>query len=726
MLHRALAAHQAGNLNEAEQFYNRVLACDGKHFDALHMLAVLHGQRGNLDAADRFFQNAAEIKPDYAPCHYNHGNVLFALKQFEKAIACYDRALAIVPGYIEAHFNRGNALLKSGRSSDALASFDQALRLNPNIAEIHSGRGNALRALKRFDEAVACFDQALRLQPNHVEFHANRGNALHELGRLDEALTSFDKAVKANPDDAEVHYNRGNVLYEIGGLENALASFDKAIAINPNDAEFYQNRGNVLLDLGRLEQAFADYDKAWTINPRLHYLEGARLYAKMQLCDWAGLAAEELSLLANIRNGVAASMPFAVLAMPSTPADQLRCAQIYATDKYPAVARADQASSADPGRASHDRIRICYLSADLQNHAIAQLAAGLFEHHDRTCFETVAISFGLDDGSAMRARLSKAFDRFIDARTKSTQEIARLMRDMKIDIAVDLNGYTQRARTGILAMRAAPLQVSYLGYPGTMGASFIDYILGDEIVIPRDHQPSYSEKIVYLPHSYQANDSKRDISQKKLTRAEAGLPESGFVFCSFNNNYKITPEVFSLWMKLLRQTGGSVLWLLAGNARSQAHLRSEAQRCGVSAERLVFAPKIPVEEHLARHRLADLFLDTLPYNAHTTASDALWTGLPVVTCLGATFAGRVAASLLTATGLSELVTRSLDEYEALTMRLALDPALLGSIKAKLASNRDRCPLFDTARFTRYVEAAFNYMWERHRRGEVPAAMTIEA
>lgn len=295
MLHRALAAHQAGNLNEAEQFYNRVLACDGKHFDALHMLAVLHGQRGNLDAADRFFQNAAEIKPDYAPCHYNHGNVLFALKQFEKAIACYDRALAIVPGYVEAHFNRGNALLKSGRSSDALASFDQALRLNPNIAEIHSGRGNALRALKRFDEAVACFDQALRLQPNHVEFHANRGNALHELGRLDEALTSFDKAVKANPDDAEVHYNRGNVLYEIGGLENALASFDKAIAINPNDAEFYQNRGNVLLDLGRLEQAFADYDKAWTINPRLHYLEGARLYAKMQLCDWAGLAAEELS-----------------------------------------------------------------------------------------------------------------------------------------------------------------------------------------------------------------------------------------------------------------------------------------------------------------------------------------------------------------------------------------------------------------------------------------------
>ena len=726
MLNRALAAHQAGNLVEAEHIYNLIIAHDGKQFDALHMLAVLHAQRGNLDAADRFFQNAAEIKPDYAPCHYNRGNVLIELKQFEKAMTCYDRALAITPGYVEAHFNRGNALLKSRRLSDALASFDRALRLNPNIAEIHSSRGNALRALNRFDEALVSFDQALRLQPNHAEFHANRGNVLHELGRLDEALTSFEKALKTKPDDAEVHYNCGNVLYEIGWLEKALISFDKAIAIRPNDAEFYHNRGNVLLDLGRPEKALADYDKAWTINPFLPYLEGARLNAKMQLCDWVNLAAEESNLLANIRNGIAASIPFPVLAMPSTPADQLRCAQIYATDKYPNVARLDRALSANRRHHSQDRIRICYLSADLQNHATAHLAAGLFEHHDRTCFETIAISFGLDDGSTMRARLLKGFDKFIDARAMSTQEIARLVRDMKIDITVDLNGYTQRARTGIVAMRPAPLQVSYLGYPGTMGASFIDYILADKIVIPRDHQPYYSEKIVYLPHSYQANDAKRDISAKKLTRAEAGLPESGFVFCSFNNNYKITPEIFSLWMKLLQQIDGSVLWLLAGNVPSQANLRSEAQRRGVSAERLVFAPKIPIHEHLGRHRLADLFLDTLPYNAHTTASDALWTGLPIVTCLGSTFAGRVAASLLTATGLSELVTQSLDEYMALTMRLARDPTLLGSIKAKLASGRDSCPLFDTARFTRNVEAAYSHMWERHRRGEAPAATTIEA
>ena len=721
-LNRALAAHQAGNLTEAEQLYNLVLAGDKKQFDALHMLAVLYAQRGNFENSARLFRDASQIKPDHAPCHYNHGNVLIELGQFEQAIACYDRALAIAPGYIEAHFNRGNALLRSGRFADALASFDGALRLNPNVAEIHSSRGNALRELKRFDDALASFDKALLLRPNEAAFHANRGNALHELGRVDEAIASFDKALAAKPNDAEFHYNRGNILCEIGRLEDGLASFDKAVALSPGEAEFYQNRGNVLLDLGRIAEAFADYDKARAINPALKYLEGARLSAKMHLCDWSNLAADGAAVLAHVRAGAAAAPPFPVLAMGSTPADQLKCAEVYVADRYPAAAPAGREP---PSRRSHDRIRIAYLSADFHNHATAQLTAGMFEHHDRSRFEVYAISFGPDDKSAMRARLLKAFDRFVDVQAKSAGEIASLIRALEIDIAVDLGGYTQRSRTGIVAQRPAPLQVNYLGYAGTMGAPYIDYMIADKIQIPEDQQRHYAEKIIYLPHSYQANDSRRIISDRKVTRAASGLPEHGLVFCSFNNSYKITPDIFSIWMRLLQQVDGSVLWLLEGNTTAPNNLRAEASKRGIAPRRLVFAPKMANEDHLARHRLADLFLDTLPYNAHTTASDALWAGVPVVTCLGSTFAGRVAASLVTAAGLPELVTRSLEEYETLALRLAREPGLLASIKSKLASNRDRCPLFDTPRFTRHIEAAYSHMWQRHQRAEPPSNYAVE-
>jgi predicted O-linked N-acetylglucosamine transferase (SPINDLY family) len=722
-LNRALAAHQAGNLAQAEQLYNLVLATDKTQFDALHMLAILHAQRGKFDDAARLFREASAIKPDHAPCHYNHGNVLIELKQFEQAMACYDKALAIAPGYIEAHFNRGNALLKSGRFAHALASFDGALRLNPNVAEIHSSRGNALRELKRLEEALVSFDKALLLRPNEAAFHANRGNALHELGRFDEAIASFDRALAGRPNDAEFHYNRGNILCEIGRLEDALASFDKAVALRPGEAEFYQNRGNALLDLGRFAEAFADYDKAWAINPALKYLEGARLYAKAHLCDWSNLTAEGAAVLAHIRAGAPASLPFPVLAINSTPADQLKCAEIYAGDRYPAATPADREFR---GRYLHDRIRIAYLSADFHNHATAQLAAGMFEHHDRSRFEISAISFGPDDKSAMRARLLKAFDRFVDVQTKSTNEIAGLVRAMEIDIAVDLGGYTQRSRTGIVALRPAPLQVNYLGYAGTMGAPFIDYIIADKILIPGDQQRYYAEKIVYLPHSYQANDAKRRVTDLKVTRLAAGLPEHGLVFCSFNNSYKITPDIFSIWMRLLQQVDGSVLWLLEGNATAPDNLRAEAAKRGVSPERLVFAPKMPIEDHLARHRLADLFLDTLPYNAHTTASDALWAGLPVLTCIGSTFAGRVTASLLTAIGVPELITQSLEDYETLALRLAREPSLLASIKSKLASTRDTCPLFDTLSFTRHIEAAYSQMWQRHQRGEPPTIFAVEA
>jgi protein O-GlcNAc transferase len=718
-LQHALAAHQAGDLAQAEELYMRILTVDKKQFDALHMLAILNAQRGNFDHSERFFRRATEIKPDHGPCHYNRGNVLIELKKYEKAIACYDKAVALAPTYIEAHFNRGNALFKIGRFEDALRSFDAALRLNGNVAELHSSKGNALGELKRFGAALECFDKAILLRPDNAEFYANRGNALHKLGRLDEALASFDKALSISPNNAEFHYNRGNVLRKDGRAEKALASFGNALAINPNDAEVLHNRGSVFNELGRFADALADYEKAHAIDPALNYLEGARLHAKMHLCLWNNLAAECAALLANIRKGARASLPFPVLAMNSTPADQLRCAQIYTDDRFPSSPHAGKS------RPSHDRIRIAYLSSDFHDHAMAQLSAGLFEQHNRSCFEPIAISFGLDDRSAMRARLQKAFDRFVDVSNKSTAQIAGLIEDMGVDIAIDLNGHTRGARTGIVALRPAPLQVNF-NYPGTTGAPYIDYILADKIVIPENERRNYSEQVVYLPHSYQQNDDKRPIAEKTVTRAQSGLPERGLVFCSFNNNYKFTPDVFSIWMRLLQQVEGSVLWLLEGNASAPDNLRAEAARRGVGPERIVFAPKMPVEDHLARHRLADLFLDTLPYNAHTTASDALWAGLPVLTCRGTTFAGRVAASLLTAVGLPDLITESLADYEALALRLAREPDFLAALRANLAANRAGCALFDTARFTRHVEAAYSRMWERHRRGEPPAAFAVDA
>jgi predicted O-linked N-acetylglucosamine transferase (SPINDLY family) len=408
--------------------------------------------------------------------------------------------------------------------------------------------------------------------------------------------------------------------------------------------------------------------------------------------------------------------------MPGTPADQLGAATLYIAKRHP--------PARDPlwrgEKYSHDRIRLAYLSADFHDHATAFLMAGLFELHDRSRFEITAFSFGPAIESEMRSRLQRSFERFVDVQAQRENEIAAFIHRQQIDIAVDLKGFTRSARTHIFALRPAPIQVSYMGFPGTMGADYIDYIIADRFVIPEDHRQWFSEKIVYLPDSYQANDSKRRIADAAPTRAEAHLPQAGFVFCSFNGVYKITPELFSIWMRLLREIDGSVLWLIEESVTAVNNLQREATQRGISPERLLFAPKIDNAAHLARYRLADLFLDTLPCNAHTTASDALWAGLPVLTCLGSTFAGRVAASLLNAVGLPELITTSLDEYEALALRLAREPELLSSLKSRLATNRLTYPLFDTERHARHVEAAFTKMCEIHARGEAPRSFSVDA
>jgi predicted O-linked N-acetylglucosamine transferase (SPINDLY family) len=544
-------------------------------------------------------------------------------------------------------------------------------------------------------------------------------NSLLQLGRRPEALTYYESFLKAHPESAEAWHNRGIALSQMQRFPEAVASFDQVLALRPDSAQTWSNRGNALQEQKRYEDAIRDYDKALELDPEQGSARGYRLLAKLWCCDWRDLDGEIADVLARQRRGSRVIQPFGNLMISRDPADQLHCARVW-TRVEGAVAPLSRGE-----RYTHDKIRVAYLSGDFCVHPVSILMAGVFEQHDRSRFETIAISFGPDDASALRARLMKSFDRFVDVRGRTDLEVARLLREAQVDIAVDLMGLTGASRPGILASRPAPIQVNYLGFPGTTAASHMDYIIADRIVIPPREERHYSEKIVYLPDTYMASDAKRRVSDRKPNRTEAGLPEEGFVFACFNNSYKFTPEIFSLWIRLLKAAEGSVLWLSAPNDSASRNLKREAETRSVSPERLVFAPFLAgIDDHLARLTLADLFLDTLPCNAHTTASDALFVGVPVLTTPGSTFAGRVAASLLSAVGLPELIAPSLSAYEARALELARDPQALRAIKAKLDSNRASGPLFDTARFTRHLEAAFAGMRERQRRGLAPQGFTV--
>ena len=542
-----------------------------------------------------------------------------------------------------------------------------------------------------------------------------------QAGRFEEALRFLDLAIAADSGRAQLWNNRGAVLATMKRFAAAYESFDRALALEPGFAGALANRAHVLMELHRPEEAIGDYERLLAHNSEIPFARGNLIRAKLECCDWRGLQEEWERALSDMRAGKPVIPPMVSTALCQSPGDQLVASRILTDAKYPPA----QVPLWKGERYRHERIRIAYLSSDFHAHATATLMAGVFEAHDRSRFETIAVSFGPDDGSAMRRRLTGAFEHFLAVAEKSDADIASLLREKEVDIAIDLKGFTDQSRPAILSARPAPLQVNYLGFPATMGAPYMDYIIADRMVIPPEHHIHYSEKVVYLPHTYQPNDRTRRVAENTPTRAEAGLPQTGFVFCCFNSSYKIGPEMFDIWMRLLGDVEDSVLWLLEDSPAAMRNLKREAAARGMAAERLVFAPRRPVDEHLARHVLADLFLDTLPYNAHTTASDALWMGLPLVTCPGDTFPSRVAASLLSAIGMPELVTSSLGEYEDLALELAREPERLAAIKAKLARNRDTSPLFDAARFTRHLESAYTIMWERQQRGQAPASFAVE-
>ncbi len=617
---------------------------------------------------------------------------------------------------------QAQGLHQSGKLTEAAALYGKLLPGRRNDPLLLNCLGLLAIQQNRFEEAIKHLGSALKTNKIQPGTLLNLAVAFRRLGRLNDALACYDRVLALKPDYVEAHNNRGNALKDLGRPEEALASFDRAIALEPDHAEAHCNRGMALQELKRMDEALESYNLAFDLNPDLDFLSGIRLHAKTILCDWSDFERQLKELKHKIQQKQVVTQPFPLLALTDSPPLHKQTAEIAIQHQYPAGIRSCSVAK----YSKKDKIRIGYYSADFHNHAGAYLMAGLFEAHDRDKFEVIAFSFGPDRNDEMRQRLSAAFDKFIDVRLMSDKEIVRLSRDLKIDIAIDRKGFTKGSRIGIFASRAAPIQVNYLGYPGTIGARFIDYIIADNIVIPKKNRQYFTEKVVYLPHSYMVNDAKRSISDKVFTRQELGLPNSGFVFCCFNNSYKILPETFDSWMRILARVEGSVLWLLEDNPTMARNLRLEAERRKVSADRLVFAKRMPHAEHLARHRLADLFIDTLPYNAHTTASDALWAGLPVITCMGESFASRVAASVLTAIDLPELIMENWSDYEAMAVALATQPEQLAGIKSKLARNRLTTPLFDTALFTRHIEAAYSAIHERHQSGQPPEHLEIPA
>jgi protein O-GlcNAc transferase len=709
-----------GKIDAAAQCFERAVALDPRSFEARKNLGTALGRLERHEAAAASFEEALRLKPNDAMTHNDLAVALAQANRRDAAMTHFDAALMLDPRLVDAQNNRATTLLAMRRFEEALAGFEAALALAPDDADIHNNLGDALRRLGRGEAAVAHFERALTLAPRHAEAQNNLGVALAGLNRHERAIVSFERALALRSGFAEAHNNLGASLRQLHRLDAAVASFERAVALKPDYVEALDNLGNALRALRRYDAAVARFEQALAHDPDDAAARSLRLALMQQICDWRGIERRAAEAVEAVQARQAPLLPFFFLAASDDPGAQLLSARQFWRARQLPVAPA-----AAPRRPrAGDKLRLGYLSADFHDHATARLMAELFERHDRAGFELHAFSHGPDDTSAMRRRVVQAFDRFSDIAQDSDAEAARRIREHEIDILVDLKGHTEGNRLAILAARPAPVQAHYLGYPGTLGTDIVDYLIADCFVVPPEQRRNFAEKLVYLPGSYQVNDRQRAIAARVPSRAECGLPEHGFVFCCFNSSYKITPPIFDVWMRLLAALPASVLWLLADNPWAQANLCREAASRGIAPGRLVFAPRQPLPEHLARHAAADLFLDTVPVNAHTTASDALWAGLPLLTCAGASFVARVAGSLLHAVDLPELVTDGLAAYEQRALALAQQPAELAAIRRKLAAARHDAPLFDADRTRRQLEAAYRGMWEIQQRGEAPRSFAV--
>ncbi len=706
--------------SEAIYSFKRSLEKGGDFFEALHDLGTAYAHLGELEISLQYYQKCLKLRNDSHQLLFNIARVLEDMMRYDEALAHYDSALSLRPNYVDAWINKGVILVGLLRFDEALKHYDEAIRLDFNNYQPYFNKANTLNKLKRYEEALVEYDRAISLRPNYAEAFSNKSVTLNKLKQHSLALELCNSALSLSPDHPEALVNKGISLQALRRYEEALMYFDRALSLSPDHVEALANKGISLQALGHYDQALINFYKAFYLNPDMDWIYGDLFFTKMKICSWDNFYECLEKLRKKILLDKKPSNPFLTLAVSNDSFLHKYTAEGYVANRFPYNSSLGEIHKVK----KPNKLRIGYFSADFRNHAMAFLTAELFELHDKTRFEIIAFSFVADDKSQMNVRLNQSFNQFIDVSSRSDFEIAQLARQLEIDIAIDLMGHTQDSRTGIFSYRVAPIQLSYIGYLGTLGANYIDYLVADRVLVPRGSEQFYSEKMVFLP-SYQVNDRKRIISTKQFSREELGLPRDEFIFCCFNNNYKILPKTFDSWIQILKAVTKSVLYLYAENPWAMENLKKEAESRGINSDRLVFAKVAPYAEYLARYKVCDLFLDTFPYNAGTTASDALWAGLPVLTLQGQSFASRVASSLLTAIDLPELITTSQREYEDLAIDLAKNPHKLANLKKKLATNRNSKPLFDTPLFTKKLEEAYVQIYERYHQDLPPDHISIQ-
>jgi len=742
VLQQAVDAHKAGQLQEAHRLYAVILKAQPKNPDANHNTGLLVVGFGKIELALPFFKAALEANPRNAQFWYSHIIALIKLERFtdakvlldqskSKGIKGFDfdqleqrlneaiKALSIKLDYADANYNMGNALVEEHKLEEAIEAYNKAISIKPDYVDAYYNMGNILQDQGKLEEAIEAYNKAISIKPDDADAYNNMGNALKEQGKLEEAIEAYNKAISIKPDYVDAHYNMGIALKNQGKLEEAIEAYNKVLAIKPDYAWAHNTMGNALKDQGKLEEAIEAYNKALAIKPDYETARTQKLHQQASICDWDSIA-EDIHLIPELGMSEKDVPPFTFLSLEDSPERHLTRSKINAKVRF------SQKTLPPKLRPSHmpKRLRVGYFSADFREHPASYLIFKVIECHDRSLFDVYGYSIGQPKLDKMREKISGAFDVFKDIHSLSDIEALKTIHNDKIDIAIDLTGYTNQGRTRLFSYSPAPVQINYLGYPGTLGTDFIDYIVADQNLIPKSFQQFYTEKPIYLPHTYWPTNNTRIISQKIQTKEDMGLPNDGFVFCCFNNSYKISPTEFDIWMRLMAKVDGSVLWLLKSNKLVKENLMKEAEARGISGDRVIFAEKVENSEHLARHRLADLFLDTFNYNAHTTASDALWAGLPLVTKLGKGFAARVAGSLLNAVGLPELVTETEKDYEALILELATNPIKLAKIKEKLTNNRLTQPLFNTELYTRHLENGYQQAYQNYFDGNLPQAIIV--
>jgi uncharacterized protein (TIGR03032 family) len=714
-LNQAAQLGQTGQLDRAATLCQQILQRYPQTAQAWHLLGLCSLQQGQHAVALAHLEKAIALEPNKAEFHNHAGVVHYQLGNFEAGISCYQQALVLQPQSIDTRYNLALGLQKLGRLDEAIQEYRQLIAQQPHHAPALYQLGNIFQQQDRFVEAIAHYRQTIAIQPQHAQAWYSLGVALQAQGEATNALAAYQQALTINPRYAEAHTNLGILYQERGQATQAIARFSQALALKPDYIPALINLGNVRLRLEQLSEAETTYRKVLSLDPNnLNGLDGL-LKTLLETCQWSEIEALTRRLWEAFQNQPGEISPYTTLFLPLSAAQQQAIAQkiARATEKKVANLRRhlNFTFQKAAGENSQSKIRLGYVSGDFRDHAVAQLMLRLFELHDRQDFEVFAYSLGPDDGSKYRQKLMADCDCFRDISKLTAASSAQQIHQDDIDILIDLAGYTEYACSEIFALRPAPLQINYLGYPGTLGADYIDYIITDPVVTPPALANYFTEQCLYLTDSYQINNNQQPLPGEIPSKASLGLPEDTFVYCCFNKVSKIEPTIFAAWMRILRQVHNSVLWLLEASSEAQKHLTAAAKSVGIAPERLIFASRLPNAQHLKRLQAADLFLDTLYYNAHVTASDALWVGVPLLALPGETFASRVTASLLNAVGLPELITSNLEEYEYMAVHLANHPDELEYLKDKLVKNRLHTPLFDTPRTVRQLEETYRRIWQ---------------